>query len=63
MEFHVICCNDLVEYVVGGSIKKAQIKLEELREAYFNKNSWNFKNKGDYYTCYYWHIHTVEGEF
>ena len=59
MNVHVICCNDSVEFAVIEDEAKAQAKLEELRQAYFERNKWNFRDEAEYKTRCYWHIHTV----
>jgi hypothetical protein len=58
---HVICVNDSVEYVVIDSEFKAQAKLLELKEGYFEHNRWLVgQNRDEYEARFYWHIHTVD---
>jgi len=38
----VITCNDSVQHVVRGTQEQAEVKLEELREDYFQRNRWVF---------------------
>jgi hypothetical protein len=63
MKIHVICCNDAVEYAVVEDLEKAEAKLKELKQAYFERHKWSFSSdKAVYETQCYWHINTVDGE-
>jgi hypothetical protein len=70
---HVICCNDSVEYVVLGSLMRANEKMEELARAMYERQGeahWRdqmrYSTAKSPYAAFrdrcYWHIHTVEGE-
>lgn len=61
--FHVICCNDCVEFVVVGSEQAAEKKLEELAAAHYQRvGRWQYADVTQYRQVYYWHVHTVDGE-
>lgn len=64
MEVHVICCNDSIEYAIIGDIDKANKKMEELKQADWERLKFNlqFKDFKHYSSICYWHIHTVKGE-
>jgi hypothetical protein len=62
MKIHVICCNDSVEFAVVEDEDIAKEKMAELKESYFEKNRWNFRdNRNSYNLRCRWHINTVEG--
>lgn len=76
-EAHVICCNDMVEFVFVGPIEKAREKLEERAKQYYEQTGggprWKSErltpgklSDDEVYKWYrhrcYWHIHTVKGE-
>lgn len=62
---HVIKCNDSVEHVVLGTEEEARAKLEELREAYFERTQWMWRPIGKetpeqaYKARCHWHVRTV----
>lgn len=39
----------------------AKQKLAELKEEYFQKNKGSFKDRSEYNSRCYWHIHDVKG--
>ena len=63
MKAHVICMNDSVRYVVLEAEDKAEIKMEDLKEMYWQEHEGFFSRSYEAYKsrCY-WHIHTVEAE-
>lgn len=62
MNVHVVCCNDSVEFAVLNDEKRAQEKLTQMKDAHFNRNRANFRDRDEYETKCNWHIHTVSGE-
>lgn len=62
MDVHVICCNDSLEHAVLNDSRLAAEKLLELKELYFERNKWNFRDRQEYETRCYWHVHTVKGQ-
>lgn len=60
----IICMNDGMEFTIIGE-DEAQVdaavatKMELLREQYWDKNKWSFKNREEYKTRCYWHVHTT----
>lgn len=62
MNVHVICNNDSVEFAVVNDEKRAKEKMIELKDAYFERNKWNFRDREEYETRCYWHVHAVGGE-
>lgn len=63
MEIHVICCNDSLEYAIVEDESKALKKLEELKQDYYERSKWFWREDYDTYkrVCY-WHIRTLQGE-
>ena len=61
MQVHVICINDGIEFAVIDDKIKAEIKMNQLSDAYYDRNKFAFKDKEDYKRQCYWHIHTVNG--
>jgi hypothetical protein len=60
---YVICCNDVVEYVVVNDENLAKEEMAKRKIAYFEKNKWYFKDEESYDTQCYWHIHVVNGTY
>ena len=66
MKAHIICMNDSVEHAVLDDEALANIKLNELRQTYFDRNKHVFHDSNfesawkTYLRRIYWHIHTVE---
>ena len=60
---HIIRCNDGVEHAVIGTIAQAKEKMEELADAFYERNksafSKDYRNKEDYRNQYFWNIHSV----
>lgn len=61
-EAHVIQCNDSVEFVVIGAIEQAEVKLNVLREAHYERNRWNYRGRQDYHAQCNWAVRTVPCE-
>lgn len=59
MNIYVIRCNDSIRYVFMGSYEDALTKKEELRQAYYEQNKWNFLNMEQYKQTCIWLISTV----
>lgn len=59
---HVICMNDSVEYAVVGDEDRALEKLEELRDAHYERNKGVYRTPEQHRAICFWHIHTVKGE-
>lgn len=60
MKAYVICCNDSVEYVVLNDEDAANIKKEELKNEYFEKNKHHlFDGYESYERICYWHLQDV----
>lgn len=63
MDVQVVMCNDSPEHAVLGTEAAAQECLEELREAYWQRNRHSFRDQEEYNARCYWHVRTVAGEY
>jgi len=59
--FYVICCNDMIKFVVTDDLKLAENTMNDLKIKHIKEIQYAEDEVFPYNVQYYWHIHDVEG--
>lgn len=67
MHCRIVCMNDSMEFTLIGHdevavVQGANDKLAELRSKYWEKNKHSFKDREEYESRCYWHLHDTQVE-